>query len=94
MPNGSLIYLYRDGESGNGNLVVKSYNIETKEWANLQKKFRLPGTRFYAIRGIILHHIIYKDVIVERNKIRFNFCKYFLKNEFSLFLNNFRNNLK
>jgi hypothetical protein len=36
MPNGNLIFLYRDGESGNGSLVVNQYDIKTKTWRQLQ----------------------------------------------------------
>jgi hypothetical protein len=35
MPNGNLIFLYRDGESGNGSLVLNEYNIKTKTWKQL-----------------------------------------------------------
>jgi hypothetical protein len=35
MPNGNLIFLYRDGESGNGSLVVNQYDIKTKTWKQL-----------------------------------------------------------
>lgn len=32
MANGDLIFLYRDGSSGNGNLVMNHYNLKTKSW--------------------------------------------------------------
>lgn len=32
MPGGSLLFLYRDGSSGNGNLVIKKYNPSTQIW--------------------------------------------------------------
>lgn len=35
MPNGNLIFLYRDGGSGNGNLVMNAYDIKTKTWKQL-----------------------------------------------------------
>lgn len=35
LPNGNLIFLYRDGESGNGNLVVNFYDKESKQWSML-----------------------------------------------------------
>lgn len=35
MPNGNLVFLYRDGESGNGSLVVNEYDIKTKTWEQL-----------------------------------------------------------
>lgn len=36
MPNGNLIFLYRDGASGNGSLVMDQYDIKTKAWKQLQ----------------------------------------------------------
>jgi hypothetical protein len=35
-PDGNLIFLYRDGSSGNGNLVINKYNAKTKIWTRLQ----------------------------------------------------------
>lgn len=32
LPNGNLIFLYRDGSSGNGNLVMNAYDIQTQSW--------------------------------------------------------------
>jgi hypothetical protein len=37
LPDGNLIFLYRDGESGKGNLVINKYNTTTKTWSNLHK---------------------------------------------------------
>lgn len=36
LPNGDLLFLYRSGESGRGNLVINSYNLESKKWVQLQ----------------------------------------------------------
>lgn len=36
MPDGDLIFLYRDGASGNGNLVVDRYDTRKKQWTQLQ----------------------------------------------------------
>jgi len=36
MPDGNLLFFYRDGASGQGNLVINRYDIRTKEWAQLQ----------------------------------------------------------
>jgi hypothetical protein len=36
MPNGDLLFFYRDGGSGNGNLVINKYNHQSKAWASLQ----------------------------------------------------------
>lgn len=36
MPDGNLLFFYRDGGSGNGSLVVNQYNIKTKLWKQLQ----------------------------------------------------------
>lgn len=32
MPNGDLLFLYRDGRSGKGNLVMNHYDLKKKEW--------------------------------------------------------------
>lgn len=34
--NGNLLFLYRDGGSGNGNLVVNRYDRATKKWSSIQ----------------------------------------------------------
>lgn len=36
MPDGNLLFFYRDGGSGNGNLVINKYNLQSKTWATLQ----------------------------------------------------------
>lgn len=36
LPNGKLLFLYRSGESGNGNLVMNLYNPKSKEWKQIQ----------------------------------------------------------
>ncbi len=35
LPNGGLLFLYRDGGSGKGNLVVNRYDIKTMQWKQL-----------------------------------------------------------
>ena len=35
LPNGNLLFFYRDGESGQGNLVINSYNTKVKNWSQL-----------------------------------------------------------
>jgi len=35
MPDGNLLFLYRDGGSGRGNLVINKYNKATKQWTQL-----------------------------------------------------------
>jgi hypothetical protein len=35
MPGGDLIFFYRDGGSGRGNLVINRYSIATKKWTQL-----------------------------------------------------------
>ena len=35
MPNGNVLFLYRDGESGQGNVVINQYNIQTRQWKQL-----------------------------------------------------------
>lgn len=37
MPNGDLIFLYRDGESGRGNLIMNRYDVKKKEWRRIQE---------------------------------------------------------
>jgi len=37
LPNGNLIFLYRDGQSGEGNLVINSYDIKSKTWKQLHR---------------------------------------------------------
>lgn len=38
MPNGNLIFMFRDGQSGQGNLVVNSYDTKSQQWTQLQSK--------------------------------------------------------
>lgn len=35
-PNGDLLFFYRDGGSGNGNLVLNRYRVQTGRWERLQ----------------------------------------------------------
>jgi len=35
LPNGNLIFFYRDGGSGNGRLVMNQYDLKTKVWIQL-----------------------------------------------------------
>lgn len=37
MPNGDLIFIYRDGQSGKGNLVLNRYDVESRKWSQLQR---------------------------------------------------------
>ena len=37
MPDGDLVFFYRDGGSGKGNLVVNRYNRQTKTWTQLHR---------------------------------------------------------
>jgi len=34
-PNGDLLFMYRDGGSGNGNLVLNRYDVKTRKWTRL-----------------------------------------------------------
>ena len=36
MPDGNLVFFYRDGGSGQGNLVINQYNRQTRQWKQLQ----------------------------------------------------------
>lgn len=35
LPNGNLLFLYRDGGSGQGNLVINRYDLATQRWTQL-----------------------------------------------------------
>lgn len=35
-PDGNLAFFYRDGSSGNGNLILNTYNTKTKTWTRVQ----------------------------------------------------------
>ncbi|HEY5371955.1 MAG TPA: BNR repeat-containing protein [Hanamia sp.] len=35
LENGNLIFLYRDGGSGRGNLVINNYDIKSRKWSQL-----------------------------------------------------------
>jgi len=37
MSNGDLLFVYRDGSSGNGNIVLNHYNLKNKKWQQLHK---------------------------------------------------------
>jgi hypothetical protein len=36
MPDGNLLFFYRDGGSGQGNLVMNKYDVKKKRWTQLQ----------------------------------------------------------
>ena len=36
LPGGKLLFLYRDGVSGGGNLILNQYDVKTKKWTRLQ----------------------------------------------------------
>jgi hypothetical protein len=38
LANGNLLFLYRDGASGNGNLILNHYDVKAKKWARLQDR--------------------------------------------------------
>ena len=35
LPDGNLLFFYRDGQSGQGNLVINRYDLSTKQWTQL-----------------------------------------------------------
>lgn len=37
LPGGHLLFMYRDGGSGNGNLVLNRYNLATQQWTQVQE---------------------------------------------------------
>jgi hypothetical protein len=36
LPNGDLLFFYRDGGSGNGNMVMNRYDVSTQQWSRIQ----------------------------------------------------------
>ena len=39
LPNGNLLFFYRDGASGSGNLMLNHYDCKTKKWTQRQNAF-------------------------------------------------------
>lgn len=39
LPDGKLLFCYRSGASGRGNMVLKSYDVKTQKWTSLQTNF-------------------------------------------------------
>jgi hypothetical protein len=39
LSDGNLLFLYRDGSSGNGNLMMNFYNLKTRTWTQRQNAF-------------------------------------------------------
>ncbi|WP_246022102.1 BNR repeat-containing protein [Flavobacterium cellulosilyticum] len=37
LPNGNLLFFYRSGASGKGNMVIDSYDVKSKKWVQLQQ---------------------------------------------------------
>lgn len=37
LPNGGLLFFYRSGASGRGNMVINSYDLKNKSWSQLQQ---------------------------------------------------------
>ena len=37
LPNGNLLFFYRNGQSGQGNLVINTYNAHTQQWEQLHR---------------------------------------------------------
>ncbi len=37
LPNGNLLFFYRSGASGKGNMVINSYDVKNKKWTSLQQ---------------------------------------------------------
>jgi hypothetical protein len=38
LANGNLLFLYRDGASGDGNLILNHYDVKAKKWTRLQDR--------------------------------------------------------
>lgn len=39
LPNGNLLFLYRDGRSGSGDVMMNHYDLKTKKWTQRQDAF-------------------------------------------------------
>ena len=39
LPNGDLLFLYRDGGSGKGNLLLNRYDVKTQKWSQIHSNF-------------------------------------------------------
>ncbi|TKC65145.1 neuraminidase [Pedobacter hiemivivus] len=39
LPDGDLLFFFRDGESGNGNIILNRYALKTKKWTQVQNSF-------------------------------------------------------
>lgn len=39
LPNGNSLFLYRDGESGSGNLIMNHYDLKTQKCSQIQDAF-------------------------------------------------------
>ncbi|HTH82621.1 MAG TPA: BNR repeat-containing protein [Mucilaginibacter sp.] len=39
LPNGNLLFLYRTGQSGNGDLMMNRYDVKTRKWEQVQDAF-------------------------------------------------------
>jgi hypothetical protein len=37
LPNGGLLFFYRSGASGRGNMVINSYDLKSKKWSQIQR---------------------------------------------------------
>lgn len=37
LPNGNVLFFYRSGASGKGNMVINSYDVKNKKWTQLQQ---------------------------------------------------------
>ncbi|GGF12765.1 BNR repeat-containing protein [Flavobacterium limi] len=36
LPNGNLLFFYRSGSSGRGNMIINSYSVKDKKWSQIQ----------------------------------------------------------
>lgn len=36
LPNGNLVFFYRSGSSGRGNMIINSYDLKNKKWSQIQ----------------------------------------------------------
>jgi hypothetical protein len=61
VPSGDLIFIYRDGSSGNGNLVMNRYTMQTRKWERVHDNLvsgegeRNAYWQFHVSRAGVLH---------------------------------------
>ena len=65
LPNGNLLFFYRDGQSGQGNLVINRYNTKQKQWQQLHSNL-IDGEKIAMHTG--------KPVLIKKEPFIFHGC--------------------